>query len=93
MADLDAVKVVQKTVVVPEHVEYPSVREAFPGGLLKKGDKVRLVVRVLDKDGAMKSETINVVTFKEYPEDAGIEVIGIVKMSFCESAVATAVEA
>jgi hypothetical protein len=90
MADTNVVKRAQRIVIIPESIEYPTVRVPFTSGAIAKGDRVRLIVRVIDKDGNVKSETIEAVIFKEYPA-SGTEVQGAVKMAFFESTVSTGV--
>lgn len=86
MADLESVKVLQKTVIVPEYIDYPETRIPIGPGVLQKGARVRVKVNVVDKDGLdVMPETLYVTKFTEYPTDPTKEVLGMVRVSFNES--------
>jgi hypothetical protein len=78
--DVDTVKVVQKTIVVPEHIEYPAPRVHVP--TMSKGDKLIVDVTVKDEFGVVKFNEVNKISLKEYPLEN--EVIGRVAVNLVE---------
>ena len=85
MADYPTVVVPEKTFIVPEHVEYPSIRIAIPQGQIIQTDIARLVVTVEDNRGVEKSRYEDKVIFDAYPKDVRLDVVGVAKLNFVEA--------
>lgn len=86
MADTNSVKRQQSTVIVPEHVEYPSIRINYGSGMIKKRYRVRVITRVFDENDVQVFEQVERALFPEYPADNKMEVTGRLKVDFVESA-------
>lgn len=84
MSDYPTVVVPEKALVIPEHVEYPSIRIEIPQGQILKTDVVRLVVIVEDNRGVEKSRYEDKVIFDAYPKDVKLDVGGVAKLNFVE---------
>jgi hypothetical protein len=82
MSDLETKKTLQRTVIIPESIEYPQPRIAFDAGLLKKGSRVRVRV-IVDEGGVVVKDELSVTLFKEFPTDK--DVLGVVKVNFVET--------
>lgn len=86
MTAVETVKVLQKTVVVPEHIEYPDGRMTIDSGVLTHRAIVTVNLSVKDVDGKpLVDDKVFETNFKEYPTDALKEVLGVVTVSFAES--------
>lgn len=89
MADKESVRVAQHSVTIAEYIDYPETRINLTG--LQQNCRVRVKVQVLDKDGVdLMPETLYVTKMTEYPADPNKEVLGVVRISFNESAKAPA---
>jgi hypothetical protein len=85
MAVYPTVVVPEKTLVIPEHVQYPSIRIEVPQGQIIHTDVVRLLVTVEDDRGTEKTRYEDKVIFTAYPKDVKLDVIGVAKLNFVEA--------
>lgn len=85
MADYPTIDVPEKTLVIPEHVQYPSIRIQIPEGQILQKDVTRLVITVEDERGTEKARYEDKVIFTAYPKDVKLDVIGVAKLNFVEA--------
>jgi len=80
MNTLDTVRIAQRTVIVPERIDYPQIR--LDAGELASGDTIVLSVTTYDGRGKEKATSAEKVALKEFP--AGMSVIGLAKLTLIE---------
>lgn len=83
MADNETSKVPQRTIVVNEHVEYPTTRIVLGSGVIQENDKVTLNLTVKDNDGNVKYSEKVKTNFKDYP--SGMYIVARAKLDFIET--------
>jgi hypothetical protein len=74
----------EQTIVIPESIELPDMRYAFPSGTLEKDDIIVVSFMVMDKTG--REKTLDVPMFKvqleEYPSDSKQEILAVAYLNF-----------
>jgi hypothetical protein len=89
MADIniDSIRVVAKPITIPEHIEYPDARLTIDSGeILTDGDKVKIFVKIFNKDNVQRgTDKVVVYRFPKMPIDPALEILGAINISFVES--------
>lgn len=84
---LESVRTTQKTIIIPERNEYPDVRLTVNSGVIQAaGDRVRITLKVMDKNGVDRiPDQVVVVKFKDMPADPNYEILGALTFGVAES--------
>lgn len=68
MAKKDNVKKPAKTIVIPEHVEYPDVRIQLNDETLEKNDTIIVNIRIVRRNGTEKFNQTEEISLVEFPK-------------------------